>query len=75
MHTITQITFKLKPRFPLSKQESSPCQVTEVRVHGAADDLAADTAELLDPVAESYDLGGTHECEVQRVEEEDHILP
>jgi len=49
--------------------------VTEVRVHGAADHLAADTAELLGPVAERHDLSGTHESEVQWVEEEDHILP
>lgn len=52
-----------------------PCQVTEVRVDGAADDLAADVAELLCPVAESHDLSGAHKCEVQGVEEQDHILP
>lgn len=56
-------------------QELSPGQVTEVRVDGAADNLAADLAELICPVAESNDLSGTHEREVQGVEEEDHILP
>lgn len=49
--------------------------MTEVRVYGAADNLAAKTAELRRPVAESHDLRGTHKCEVQGVEEEDHILP
>lgn len=63
------------PVFPFSLQELSPCQVTEVRVYGAADNLAAKTAELLCPVAESHDLSGTHKCEVQGVEEEHHILP
>lgn len=55
-------------------QQFSPCQVTEVRVDGAADDLAADAAELLGPVAEGHDLSGTYEGEVQGVEEEDHVL-
>ena len=43
-------------------------------IYGAADNLAVDVAEVLDPVAESHDLGGAHECEVQWVEEEDHVL-
>lgn len=46
----------------------------EVGVNGAANDLAVDVTEVLDPVAESHDLGGTHKCEVQWVEEEDNIL-
>lgn len=46
----------------------------EVGVYGAANNLTVDVAEVLDPVAESHDLGGTHKCEVQRVEEEDDIL-
>lgn len=46
----------------------------EVGVYGAANNLAVDFAEVLDPVAESHDLGGTHKCEVQWVEEEDDIL-
>lgn len=46
----------------------------EVGVYGAANNLAVDVAEVLHPVAESHDLGGTHEREVQRVEEEDNIL-
>lgn len=49
--------------------------MTEVRVYGAADNLASDAAELLYPVAESHDLGGAHKCEIQGVEEQDHILP
>lgn len=46
----------------------------EVGVDGAANDLAVDVTEVLDPVAEGHDLGGTHKCEVQWVEEEDNIL-
>lgn len=46
----------------------------EVGVDRAANDLAVDVAEVLHPVAESHDLGGTHEGEVQRVEEEDDVL-
>lgn len=49
--------------------------MTEVRVDGAADNLTASTAELVSPVAEGHDLSGADECEVQGVEEEDHILP
>lgn len=49
--------------------------MSEVRVNGAANDLAANTTEFLHPVTESHDLSGTHEREVQGVEEEDHILP
>lgn len=52
-----------------------PGQVSELGVNGTANDLAANTAEFLHPVAESNDLGGTHEREVQGVEEEDQILP
>lgn len=44
-------------------------------IHGAANNLAANTTEFFYSVAESNDLGGTHKCEVQGVEEEDHILP
>lgn len=46
----------------------------EVGVDGAANDLAVDVTEVLDPVAEGHDLGGTHKGEVQWVEEEDDIL-
>lgn len=46
----------------------------EVGVYGAANDLAVDVTEVLDPVAESHDLGGAHKREVQRVEEEHHVL-
>lgn len=49
--------------------------MAEVRVDGAADDLAADTAELLRSVAESNDLGWAHKGEVQGVEEENEIFP
>lgn len=52
-----------------------PCQVAEVGVYGAANNLAANVAKLLNPVAEGNDLSGTHKCEVQGVEEEDDILP
>lgn len=49
--------------------------MTEVGVYGATNNLAANAAKLLDPVAEGNDLSGTHKCEVQGVEEEDNILP
>lgn len=49
--------------------------MSEVRVYGAANDLTANTAELLNPVAESHNLSRTHKGEVQGVEEEDHIFP
>lgn len=52
-----------------------PGQVAEVRVCGGADDLTADLAELLSLVTEGHDLSGAHESEVQRVEEEHHVLP
>lgn len=58
----------------LVKYYFSPCQMGEVGVNGAANDLAVDFTEVLHPVAEGHDLGGTHKCEVQRVEEEDNIL-
>lgn len=57
------------------QQEDSPRQVAEVRIYGTADDLASDLAELLGPVAEGDNLGGANKGEVQRVEEENHILP
>lgn len=57
------------------QQEDSPRQVAEVRIYGAADDLAPDLAKLLRPVAEGDNLGGANEGEVQRVEKENHILP
>lgn len=49
--------------------------MSEVGVHGAADNLAANTTEFFYSVAEGNDLGGTHKCEVQGVEEEDQIFP
>lgn len=49
--------------------------MTEVGVYRAANNLTANAAELLDPVAEGNDLSGAHKCEVQGVEEEDNILP
>lgn len=48
--------------------------MSEVGVHRAANDLAANATELLYSVAERNDLGGTHKCEVQGVEEEDQIF-
>ncbi len=36
--------------------------------------LAVDVLELLDPVAEGSDLGGAHEGEIERVEEEHNVL-
>ncbi len=37
--------------------------------------LSINSLEFLDPVVEGQDLCGTHKGEVQRVEEEDQILP
>lgn len=52
----------------------SPGQMGEVGVYGAANNLTVDATEVLNPVAESHNLGGTHKCEVQWVEEEDDIF-
>lgn len=49
--------------------------MAEVRVHRRTDDLAVDLLEFLCRVAEGDDLSGTHEGKVQRVEEENDILP
>lgn len=51
-----------------------PCQVSEVGVYRAANNLAANVTELFYSVAESNDLSGTHKCEIQGVEEEDQVL-
>ena len=53
----------------------SPGQMAEVGVGGGSQHLTVDLAELLDTVAEGHDLRGADEGEVQRVEEQDHILP
>lgn len=47
----------------------------EVRVHGAANNLAADVAELLCPVAEGHNFSGAHKCKIQGVEKENYIFP
>lgn len=70
-----QIPVKLSQSSSGLKLSHLPRQVTKVRVYGAADNLATNTAELLCPVAESHNLSGADKCEVQRVEEQDHILP
>lgn len=49
--------------------------MAEVRVHRRTDDLAVDLFEFLCRIAEGDYLGGTHEGEVQRVEEENYVLP
>ena len=49
--------------------------MAEVGVGGGSQHLTVDLAELLDTVAEGHDLRGADEGEVQRVEEQDHILP
>lgn len=48
--------------------------VSEVRVNGGSDDLAAVLSELLGLVTELDDLSGAHECEVEGVSEEDDVL-
>lgn len=68
------MTLLLKRRCNSSKEEFLPCQVTEVRVDGAANDFTANFAEFLNPVTESYNFSWTHEGEVQGIEEEDHVL-
>lgn len=55
-------------------RHSSPGQVTELRVGGGSKDLAADLTELFHTIAEGDDLGGADEGEVQRIEEQNHIL-
>jgi len=52
-----------------------PGQVREVRVCGCGNDLTANLTEFRGPLAESHNLSGAHEGEVQGVEEEDHIFP
>lgn len=48
--------------------------VGEVGVDGATDELAADGLKLSSLVAELADLGGAHEGEIERPEEEDDVL-
>lgn len=60
---------------PSGQREFSPGQVTELRVYGAADNFTSDAAELLCSVTERHNLSGAHKCEIQGVEEEDHIFP
>lgn len=55
-------------------RRSSPGQVTEVRVGGGSEDLAADLTKLFHAIAEGDDLGGADESEVQRIEEQNHVL-
>lgn len=49
--------------------------MAEVWVHRRTDDLAVDLFEFLCRIAEGDDLGGTHESEIQRVEEENDVFP
>ena len=51
-----------------------PGKVGELRVDGAADDLAVELVELGNAVGELDDLGGADEGEVEGVEEEDEPL-
>ena len=60
---------------PLLPLLLAPGQVGEVGVGGAGHDGAVEGLELGGPVGEGDDLGGADEGEVQRVEEEDHVLP
>jgi len=46
----------------------------ELAVGGASDHLAVDLAELGGALREGNDLGGAHEGEVQRVEEQHQVL-
>ena len=61
--------------FPARSDLLAPGQVGEVGVGGAGHDGAVEGLELGGPVGEGDDLGGADEGEVQRVEEEDHVLP
>jgi len=51
-----------------------PGQMGELAVGGASDHLAVDLAELGGALREGNDLGGAHEGEVQRVEEQHQVL-
>ena len=53
---------------------TDPGVVCEVRVHGAGQHLATKGAELGRALREGQDLGGAHEGEVVRVEEEEEVL-
>eukprot|EP00963_Diacronema_lutheri_P013450 scaffold2636_cov340-Pavlova_lutheri.AAC.112 len=50
-----------------------PGQVGELAVHGHGQHFAVELGELFVAVAEGGDFGGTHEGEVQRIEEEHHV--
>ncbi len=51
-----------------------PGQVGELAVGADADHLGIEVLELGGTVAERNDLGGTHECKVERVEQQDEVL-
>lgn len=52
----------------------APREMTEVRIHGAADNCSVDLFEFRHLVAEGDQLRGADEGEVERVEEEHQIL-
>lgn len=49
--------------------------MAEVGIDRGTNDLTTDLPKLLGSVTEGDDLSGAHKGEVQRVEEEHHILP
>ena len=48
--------------------------MTEMTVGGAGNQLTANALELAGTITESNNFRRAHECEVQRVEEQHHIL-
>jgi len=51
-----------------------PGQVAEVRIRGAGNELTPDSRKVLGSIRECDDLSWTYECEVQWVEEKDHVF-
>ena len=52
----------------------APGQVGVLGVHADAQDFGAKGSEVVDAVAKGDELRGTDECEIERVEDENHVL-
>lgn len=57
------------------KKPQVPSKMAEVGIDRGTNDLTTDLPKLLGSVTEGDDLSGAHKGEVQRVEEEHHVLP
>ena len=74
-HVQNRSSFGGKGAVESDNNQYSPGQVREVRVCGGGNDLTANRTEFLCPLAESHNLSGADEGEVQWIEEKDHIFP